>query len=410
MKYAHLADLHLGSWRDQKMRDLSTKAFLQAIDDCVRREVDFILFAGDLFNTSIPSMDTMKIVTRKLRELQGKNIPVYVIAGSHDFSPSGKTMVEVLEEAGLIVNVCKGSVNQETKELQLRFTVDERTGVKITGMLGRKGQLDQKFYENLDRKSLEEEQGYKIFMFHTTVAELLPKDLAFIDSQPLSFFPKNFAYYAGGHIHNPKLIREEGYGVATYPGALFPNNFAEFEKFGKGGFYVVSVVNGMQQEEWVPLEVVKHRKVEMNCTGKSPEIVVFDVLSSMRDEDLTNTVVTLRLKGMLQSGKVSEVNFKQIMERLYSQGAYFVMKNTAKLVSEEFEEISLPEMRPELVEEAVIKEHLQQLKTFNAETEMRLAKSLLQVLNTTKKEGETVTDFQKRIESDVSGILELEKK
>ena len=65
MKYAHLADLHLGSWRDQKMRDLSVNAFLSAIDQCIEKKVDFILFAGDLFNTSLPSLDTLKIVTKK---------------------------------------------------------------------------------------------------------------------------------------------------------------------------------------------------------------------------------------------------------------------------------------------------------------------------------------------------------
>ncbi|MDO8655913.1 MAG: metallophosphoesterase, partial [Nanoarchaeota archaeon] len=106
MKYAHLEDLHLGSWREPKMRDLSIKAFLTAVDQCIQNQVDFILFAGDIFNTSLPSLDTLKIVTKKIKELKDKNIPLYVIAGSHDFSPSGKTMIDVLENAGLLRNVC----------------------------------------------------------------------------------------------------------------------------------------------------------------------------------------------------------------------------------------------------------------------------------------------------------------
>src|SRR3989344_5869468 len=114
MKYAHLADLHLGSWREQKMRDLSLQAFMKAIDDCVSQKVDFILFSGDLFNTSLPSLDTLKLVTKKLKELQEQQIPIYAIAGSHDFSPSGKTMLDVLENAGLLKNVCKGQVNPES--------------------------------------------------------------------------------------------------------------------------------------------------------------------------------------------------------------------------------------------------------------------------------------------------------
>ena len=143
MKYAHLADLHLGSWRDQKMRDISTKAFLTAIDQCIQQQVDFILFAGDLFNTSLPSLDTLKIVTKKIKELHDLDIPIYVIPGSHDFSPSGKTMIDVLEHAGLLKNVCKGQVHPETKQLELQFTIDKKTGAKITGILGRKGLLDK---------------------------------------------------------------------------------------------------------------------------------------------------------------------------------------------------------------------------------------------------------------------------
>src|SRR3989344_4294546 len=138
MKYAHLADLHLGSWREEKIRDLSAQSFLKAIDQCIADNVNFILFSGDIFNTSLPSIDTLKLVAEKLRELQSNNIPVYVIAGSHDFSPSGKTMIEVLEKAGLVINVCKGQINPETKELELQFTVDKRTGTKITGILGRR--------------------------------------------------------------------------------------------------------------------------------------------------------------------------------------------------------------------------------------------------------------------------------
>ena len=34
--------------------------------------------------------------------------------GSHDFSPSGRTMVEVLEKAGLLKNVCQGQIENNT--------------------------------------------------------------------------------------------------------------------------------------------------------------------------------------------------------------------------------------------------------------------------------------------------------
>ena len=149
MKFAHLADCHIGAWRDPRLRSLNAKAFESAVDKCIEQEVDFVLISGDLFNTSLPAIDGLKTAVTKLRQLKQKGIAVYIISGSHDFSPSGKTILDVLGEADLVVNVVKGSVVDE--KLKLEFTADPKTGAKITGMLGRKGMLEKSYYENSKR-------------------------------------------------------------------------------------------------------------------------------------------------------------------------------------------------------------------------------------------------------------------
>ncbi len=195
MLFAHLADCHIGSWRDEKLKHLNTEAFLKATQMCMDKKVDFILISGDLFNTSLPSVDNLKTIVGRLKELKDNNIPVYIIAGSHDFSPSGKTILDVLEKADLVRNVFQGEV--EEGKLKLKFTIDEKTGAKITGIIGKKGMLDRTYYEQLDKTDLEKEDGYKIFMFHTALSEFKPKNLEQMESAPLSFLPKNFNYYAG---------------------------------------------------------------------------------------------------------------------------------------------------------------------------------------------------------------------
>src|SRR3989338_3660590 len=139
MKFAHLADCHIGSWRDPKLRDTSTLAFVKAIDKCVKEKVEFILIAGDLFNTSFPRLDNLKAVVSKFRQLKDLDIPVYIVPGSHDYSASGKTILDVLEEAGLFFNVFKGAA--EDGKLKLMFTVDKKTGAKLTGMLGKRNSM-----------------------------------------------------------------------------------------------------------------------------------------------------------------------------------------------------------------------------------------------------------------------------
>ncbi|MBT4651665.1 exonuclease SbcCD subunit D [Candidatus Woesearchaeota archaeon] len=407
MKYAHLADLHIGSWRDQKMCDLSLNAFAQAIDNCLEKKVDFILFSGDLFNTSLPAIESLKSVTSKLKQLQEENIPVYVVPGSHDFSPSGKTMIDVLEKAGLLINVCKGSIEDGT--LTLHFTIDKKTGTKITGMLGKKGMLDKTYYQNLNLTNLENETGYKIFLFHTTLSELKPKHLEMMDSQPLSFLPKNFNYYAGGHVHHPTELEQPGYGTLTYPGALFPNNFTELETYHHGGYYLIETNENQQTLTWTPIKIIDHLPLSIDCNNKSPEVVLFDLLDSLREKDLQNTLLTIRLFGTISSGKTSDINFKKIFQQIYEQGAYFVMKNTSKLQSPGFEEIKIDTSAPEQIEEEIIKEHLQQIKLFDPETELNLAKNLLHNLNTEKQEGETIKDFQDRVKQELNNLLNLKE-
>jgi len=393
------------------MRDLSTTAFLTAIEQCFQQQVDFILFAGDIFNTSLPSLDTLKIVTKKLKELKDKNIPLYVIAGSHDFSPSGKTMIDVLENAGLLKNVCRGKIHPETKELHLEFTTDQKTNAKITGILGRKGQLDKTYYQNLHLDNLEQELGYKIFMFHTTLSEMKPKHMEKIESQPASFLPKGFQYYAGGHIHHPTKIELEGYGTLTYPGALFPNNFAEVEKYSHGGYYLVTVENKgsasteSQTIEWIPIKVINHLPLTYNALQKSPEVITIEILNHFENKNLQDALITIRVQGTIAKGKVSDINFNQVYTELYNKGAYFIMKNSAGLESQEFEEIKISASNPETMEEEIIKEHLQQNNLFDYQTELEVTKVLLHALNTSKKEGETITDFQERIVQEMTRIL-----
>ncbi len=410
MKYAHLADLHLGSWRDEKMRELSTQAFLKSMALCQGQAVDFILFAGDIFNTSLPSVDTLKVVTKTLKELNDAGMPLYVIPGSHDFSPSGKTMIDVLENAGLLKNVCKGGVNEEMRQLHLRFTLDAKTGAKITGIPGRKGQLDRVYYENLAREPLEQEPGYKIFLFHTSVDELKLPEMQQVESYPASFLPKGFNYYAGGHLHHKNQVRLPGYGLLTYPGALFPNNFWEIEKYSHGGFYIVSEDSGQvgQQVEWIPVKVKEHHHFPLDCAHLTPEAVLAALEVHFNGQKVEDMLLTIRLSGRLSQGKVSDIRFKELIQSLYARGAYFIMKNTAALSSVEFEEIKTAETDPALVEEQLIREHLQQSTLFERSAELQLTQELLMALNTTRRDGESVSDFQQRVEQEMDRLLALE--
>lgn len=403
MKFAHLADCHIGGFREEKMREVSTRAFHAAIDYCLIDQVDFILISGDLFNTALPSIDSLKSVSGKLKEVKDKDIPVYIIAGSHDFSPSGKTMLDVFENAGLVINVCRGEIVED--KLKLHFTIDKKTGVKITGMIGKKNMLEKSYYENLIHENLVDEPGYKIFMFHSAIEEFKTEEYSNMDAHPLSLIPKGFDYYAGGHLHYIKKFSSEGYKKIAYPGALFPNNFSELEKYGHGGFYIVTE----SSFEWIPIKIKDHARFLFNAEHKTPEQLLKLITEEIKKVDVNNKIVTIRITGTLESGRISDINLKEIYN--LCENAYFVLRNTAGLKTKEFEEVIIEKKDIDNIENDLIKEHIGKIKFQNrtVEEEEALANKLMFLLNTEKKDsdGEKTPDYEERVYSEIKKIINI---
>jgi len=384
MKFAHLADCHIGGWREEKLRELSIKTFEKAIDIIIEENVGFVLICGDLFDTALPSIDLLKEVARILDKLRKRNISVYVIPGSHDFSPSGKTMLDVLEKAGLLVNVVR------FKDGKLRL-MEDKTGVKITGLYGKKGGLEKKEYGDLE---IENGNGFKIFMFHTAITEFKPSELEKVESLDLEKLPKGFRYYAGGHVHYVFEKEVDGSKI-VFPGALFPNNFKELEEFKSGGFYIVDDKLNMRYVKIGLKDVVSFC---FNFDGKKVEDVERELMNIKNVDD---KIVTLRLEGVLEN-KVSDIDFKKIFDSLYENGAFLVLRNANKLKSREFEEIVI-EGEVDDIEKRIIEEHIGKIKI--RLNEERLIIDLMKVFDVNKEEGERNVDFEERIFKNAMGVL-----
>ena len=398
MKFSHIADCHIGSWREPKMREANEKSFAYAIDKSMQENVDFVLISGDLFNTAFPAIDSLKFAVEKIKELKDKQIPVYIIAGSHDSSASGKTIIDILESAGLTINVAQGTMQNE--KLKLRFTIDKKTGAKITGLLGKRGGLEKEYYKQLSNEHLENEEGYKIFMFHSSIEELKQKEFAQMDAMSASLLPKKFDYYAGGHVHVVDKADLEERKNIVYPGPTFPNNFSELEKLKCGSFCIVN--NGEIKHEKINLHPTI--SIELDCENKTPQETTSILLNKAEQINQTNSIITVRLFGKLKEGKTTEIDFKKITQLLEEKGAHFVMKNTNSLSSPEFEEIKVTGTTEE-IEQKIINEHSQQLTLAEKEKDELTIKQLLQELSVEKNESEKTADFEKRLNNAADELM-----
>jgi hypothetical protein len=402
MRFAHLSDCHIGSWREPGLKKLMLQAFENAILTSIEREVDFILISGDLFNSSLPNIEHLDFTVKILNDLKERQIPVYMIAGSHDYSPSGKTILDVLENAGLIINVMKGRV--EDKKFRLKFTKDKKTDALITGISGRSGMLDKSFYSDLDREALESQEGKKIFMFHIALTELKTPELEKMDSMDTSLLPRGFDYYAGGHVHIVANQSIEGYRNITYPGPIYPVNFRELEQLKAGGFYIFDG----KEPEFIKIKLKEVVTISINCSKMNPEKIEESIRKELSRNHLKDAIVLIRLSGKIVDGRLSDIPFRDIFREIYEKGAYHVMRNTTSVLTEELEDIELgsgsdSETEKELIDRFV-KSWDQDSLSYDQKKE--LIEGLFESLSEEKDEDERKDEFESRLLKESNTVLD----
>ncbi|MBS3107518.1 exonuclease SbcCD subunit D [Candidatus Woesearchaeota archaeon] len=401
MKFVHCADCHIGGWKEEKLRNLGMESFRTMISFCISEKIDFLLIAGDLFNTALPQIDLIKETVSELKRLKDQAIPIYMIPGSHDFSPSGKTMLDVFEKAGLIINVSK--MQEVDGKINLAFT--NHKDIKITGIYGKKGGLEKTFYESLDPSSLEKENGFKIFMFHTALTEFKPKDLESLDSLSVASLPRNFNYYAGGHVHYIFEQLKEGYGLITFPGALFPNNFKELEEFKHGSFFILNLNNGILNHELKKIKLKEVLSLDIDINNLTPIQAQEKIIALIKNSEIKDKIITLRIHGILSSGKKSDINLNEILEQFNE--AYIILKNTSKVTMKEFESHDIEIKNIDEVENTLIEKSESNLniKNMTKEQQSELVKQMMEIFNKEKLEGEKNADFELRILEEANKLL-----
>ncbi|MDP1728749.1 MAG: DNA repair exonuclease, partial [archaeon] len=248
-----MGDCHLGSWRQPELQELNFKSFELAIENCIKENVEFILMAGDLFDSAYPPIEILKRTFAEFRKIKDAGIKVFMIAGSHDFSVSGKTFLDVLEKSGF-VEICKYRENSLGGGEAIYLEPLKYKNFEIFGYPGKKSGM-----EVADIKKIilpKENNNYRILMLHTSITEAvgtLP-----IESVSLNSLPKA-DYYAFAHLHiNFEKKVGEKEKPAIYSGPIFPNSFQELEDLCYGRFYIIQVEGFVETKKiMLPLKEVK---------------------------------------------------------------------------------------------------------------------------------------------------------
>jgi len=426
IKFAHVADCHLGAWRKESLNQIGYDAFDEMINSIIEEKVDFVLICGDLYDISNPKVEVIDLATQGFKRLDKAKIPIYGIMGSHDFSPSNRSMLRPLFSAELFVNVSEPEwIEGSENPLKLKFFQDKKTKIKLTGMRARKRSLELDDYQILDRKALEEEEGTKIFLLHTMLSELKPKEFKDMESGPKSILPRGFFYYAGGHLHKTvpgELRTEEMITISSdmelqqkiiYPGGLYPTDFRELEEYQHGGYCIVEG-DLSTRELTVSYKILKIKEVVsiiIDANNKSIHKVREMVNDNLFNKDIQDKVVTIRIAGELASGNSYEINANEIINNLKEKAVFEVLINKAQLVSRLYETIKVDAGETnEEIEERLITEHAQKSgigNLSNKDIEFNIYR-LIEVLGRERKAEEAVKDYNNEMWQSFSEIMSIQ--
>jgi DNA repair protein SbcD/Mre11 len=400
-KFAHISDIHIGAFRQPELKGLVLDAFEGAIDRCIEARVEFVVLAGDIFDSNIPDLSSVRRAAEKMREAIDSGIRFYAIYGSHDFSPNFSSMVDVLNGAGLFAKA--EDMSHAEGRATLSFLQDP-SGPKICGISGRKLSIDRDEYAILDRKKLEAEPGVKVFVFHGAIEELKPTSLEKMEAMSVSNLPAGFDYYAGGHLHSRSMASLPGHRNIAFPGPLFATDYSELLRLAHGeerGFYIVEFDSkGVSEVEFVPVKICDVVEIHYSAGGKTSTQAEEELTELAAGSNVAGKVALLTVEGELAEGRTSDIDFFAIRRRLLASRPLIILSNYSRLASRELPRDTGPSKPVQDTERELFEREVVHVKSGEAklrgEHGVTLALNLLDTLKEGRKENENKGEFEDR--------------
>ena len=282
MLFSHISDTHLGltQYNSEERENDFYDSFNQSIDISIKDHVDFVIFAGDIFHTPNPSGTAIMNMAHGLKKLKKNNIESFFILGEHDISRLRSYPVPyVYHKLEFSKYVGDGKPTYFKDVLIAGFDKIRKSEM---------GDYENKF-KTLDSE-IKKHQGHKILVLHQGISEV-NKFAGEISSNDL---PKNFTYYAMGHLHDKfqRLFSNLG-GTLAYPGSteLTAN---EGIKQTKKGFFEVDISRSEAIPEWIELQT----RPQFSTTDNFEDLekTVDDILKKF-EKSTKKPIVELRVQG-----------------------------------------------------------------------------------------------------------------
>lgn len=267
LTFIHAADIHLGApfrglralsetWAKRMMRAIP-EALDRVVDVAISRAVDFVVIAGDIFDTSRGSYADYVHFAEACRRLGKAGIPVYFCTGNHDPYTSWQgQMADLPDNAHMFTADEPG------------FFLYERDSEPLA-LLGGRGYYNQTWShsenisEGISREAAERALGvtapFAVGVMHTG----LSLDPVKAPCEPKQLYARGIDYWACGHVHIAWQDNPANPHIA-FSGIIQGRDIKET---GQRGVWHVTLEEGMPNKAvFVPTASVVWERLEVDVS------------------------------------------------------------------------------------------------------------------------------------------------
>ena len=279
MKFAHIADLHIGKRvHDFSMLEDQRYILDQMLGIFEEQRVDGILIAGDVYDKVVPSAEAVQLFDEFITRLAKLKMPVYMISGNHDSAERLSFGAKLFESSDIYISqVYDGKVKKVGLEdeygLVNVYLLPFLKPATVRHVLQRD---DIESYEDSVTVALQEcevdasQRNVLVAHQFVTGADRCDSEetsVGGLDNVSAEVFDE-FDYVALGHIHRPQKMGKE---TLRYSGTPLKYSFSEVEH--KKSVTIVELLEkGNVQISTVPLvplrDMRKVRGTYMEVTAK----------------------------------------------------------------------------------------------------------------------------------------------
>lgn len=256
IKFVHAADVHLDSPLRgleryegapvEQIRGATRKAFVNLVNLCIQKRVNFLILAGDLYDGDLLDYQTGLFFANQMSKLREFGIKVYLVQGNHD------AQSEIAKGVRLPDNVHTFSSGEP------HTLVDQELGVALHGW----SYPTRAVTEDISQRYPDPLSGfYNIGILHTSL-DGRPGHDHYAPCSLQNLINRGYDYWALGHIHQREIVTEKP--LVVFPGNLQGRHVREA---GAKGCIHVEVSGGQTQIDFHPLDVVQWAVCTVNLGG-----------------------------------------------------------------------------------------------------------------------------------------------